>query len=369
VKAREWFRVENSAADPSVAEIHIIDFIGSWDDDWFGRNFGYEMGVTARAFVEALAALPPAVSTIKLHINSPGGDVQAGINIANALREQTAKGRTVETVIDGIAASIASVIAMAGSKVRISDNGLMMIHNPMSVGIGTAADMRKTADILDTMRGQIINTYKWHSSMEPEAIAGLMDAETWMDADAAIANGFATEKVTGLKAVASIHASASNLKVPEKFKARVDALLQKPTPAPAQPVAASAAEILRACKAADCLELAEDLVETVATAEQVQTRVAAAKAAKTAAAARVTQITKICTDNKQSELAQGYIDGAMTVDQVKAHLLIVTAKIDRLEIDGGLNPENRANARPGVKAKADLDDAYGKLNAATTKKE
>ena len=66
---RTWYRVENSADNPSVAEIHIVDFIGSWDDDWFARNFGYDMGVTARAFDEDLAKLPAAVlSTVFAHV-------------------------------------------------------------------------------------------------------------------------------------------------------------------------------------------------------------------------------------------------------------------------------------------------------------
>src|SRR5688500_3592917 len=98
---KSWFRFQNLAANPAVAEIHILDLIGGWDEDWIARNYGYDMGVTARAFVEQLAALADTVTTIHVHINSPGGDVQGGINIANALREQqTSKGRTVETFVD-----------------------------------------------------------------------------------------------------------------------------------------------------------------------------------------------------------------------------------------------------------------------------
>src|SRR5262249_31261956 len=152
---RQWFNIATSDETPTVADIHIIDYIGGWDDDWLARNWGYEMGVTAKQFVEDLAAIPAGVATLKVHINSPGGDVQAGINIANALREQqVSKGRTVETFVDGIAASIASAIAMAGSKVHMADNALLMVHNPWSLAIGNAGEMRKVADILDTMRNQ-----------------------------------------------------------------------------------------------------------------------------------------------------------------------------------------------------------------------
>lgn len=339
MKNRQWFTFQNQAEDPTVAEIHILDFIGSWGDDWLARNWGYDMGVTARAFVEQLAALPDSVKTLNVHINSPGGDVQGGINIANALREQTSKGRTVETFIDGIAASIASAIAMAGTKVHMADNALVMIHNPYTIGLGNAAEMRKLAEILDTMQGQIIATYRWHSQLEPEALAALMDAETWMDADEAIAKGFATTKVEGLKAAASIDPRGmAKLTVPDRFKDRVKAFVQTP-PAPA-PAAAAAADVLRVCREGGCLDLAEGFITGRATLETVTATVAEAKAARAAAAARATEITAICEHAKLPELAAGYIAGAMTVADIKAHILTITARLDAAEIDGGLDPNH-----------------------------
>ncbi len=355
---RQWFRFDN-ANDSSIAEIQILDFIGSWDDDWFARNFGYDMGVTARAFVEQLAALPEGVKAIHVHINSPGGDVQGGVNIANALREQQAKGRTVETFIDGIAASIASVIAMAGSKVHIADNALVMVHNPLTIAIGNAGEMRKTADLLDTVRGQILASYKWHSSLSDEALIALMDAETWMDADEAIANGFATDKVEGLKAAASIDPKAlATLKVPEKFKARVDAVLRKPEPEPAKPVAAAAADVLRLCREGEVLDLAERLITENATVDQVTAAVTEAKNTRAASAARSKEITALCATAKLPELAAGYISGAMAPEAVRAHLTTVTAKIDRVEIDGSLNP----SAGHKTKARIDVAAVYADLN-------
>jgi len=362
---KHWYSMAVNTAEPTVAEVHIIDFIGSWDDDWFARNFGYEMGVTARAFIEELAKLPAAVKTINVHINSPGGDVQGGINIANALREQQAsKGRTVETFVDGIAASIASVIAMAGSKVHIADNALMMVHNPYCITVGNAAEMRKVADILDTMRGQIINTYKWHSALEPEALAALMDAETWLDADAAIANGLATDKIEGLKAAASIDAKAmATLKVPEQFAARVKDLV-KVAPAPVDPPkAAAAADVLRICREGECLELAETLLAANATLPDVQARVAAEKTTRTAATTRATQISTLCATNKLPNLAKGYIAGAMSIDAVKEHLLEITAKVAGPEIDGSLEPDKGV---PGKKAinRTEIFNRFNKPTAA-----
>jgi ATP-dependent protease ClpP protease subunit len=354
---RQWFRFDAKADDPTVAEIHIIDFIGGWDDDWIARNWGYDMGVTARAFVEQLAALPAAVTTIKVHINSPGGDVFAGVNIANALREQQAsKGRTVETYIDGIAASIASVIAMAGSKVHISDNALVMVHNPASWVIGNAAEMRKSADALDVVRQQIVATYQWHSEKSAEDLIALMDAETWMAADEAIANGFATDKVEGLKAVAAIDRRATaSLKIPDQFKARVESLLAEAPPAPpSAPQVATAEAITRACAdagldlafAATLLEagVAADALAARVTAEQTS-RAAAAEAQRVAQAAadqRRTEIAALCQVAKLPTLAADFIDSQMPVDKVRHALTTIAAAVDGKEIDGGIVPSTQA---------------------------
>lgn len=351
-KARQWYRFDNAAEDPSIADIHIVDFIGDWIDDYWG------LGVTARAFIEQLAKLPEAVKTIRVHINSPGGDVFGAINIANALREQQAsKGRTVETIVDGLAASAASIILMAGSTVRIADNGLVMVHNPWTIGIGNAADMRKVADELDTVRNTIVATYKWHSSLEDDEIVALMDAETWLDADEAIAKGFATEKVEGLKAAASIDPkAAAKLKVPEKFKARIDAFVKQPDAPPAAPVAAAATDVLRICREGGVLDLAEDLIKAGATLEQVTAKVTTEKTARAAAATRATEIRALCGAAKLPELADGYINGAMSLDDIRVHLTTLTAKLDGPALDGTL-PIDR-----GVDVGASWDRAFKAVN-------
>ncbi len=342
--SREWFRVQNAANDPTVAEIHIIDFIGGWDDDWIARNWGYDMGVTAKAFVEALSQLPDTVKAIRLHINSPGGDVQGGINIANALREQQAsKGRAVETYIDGLAASIASVIAMAGSKVHMADNALLMVHNPWAISIGNAAQMRKDADVLDAMRSQIVATYKWHSDKPAEDLVALMDAETWLDADGAIGAGLATDKVEGLQAAASIDPKAAlALNVPEQYKARVQAFLKTEAKPARKPEPMAAIEVVRACKAADCADLAEELMAAGATVEQVTAKLDAAKGTRAASKARALEITAVCKDSKRPEMAAAMIASGLDVAGVKAHLAHVRAAVDeaRGHVDGSIDPDH-----------------------------
>jgi ATP-dependent protease ClpP protease subunit len=362
-KARDWFHIQNAADDPATTEIHIVDVIGSWDDDFWNRLFGEALfGVTARAFVDQLAALPDTVKNIRLHINSPGGDVWGAVNIANALRDQQlSKGRTVETIIDGLAASSASIIAMAGTSIRMADNALMMIHNPWTIAQGNAAEMRRAADMLDTVRGQAVATYQWHSTMSADDIVAAMDAETWMSADEAIANGFATEKVEGLKAAALLDPKAVGaFKVPDKFKARVDALLKKDTPAP---TAASATDILSAVEAAGLsTAFARELVAAAIPMDQVSARIATAKADKQQRETRANEITALCQAVKLPELAAGYIAGAMPPADVRAHLTIVTAKLDRTEIDGGLSPDASTKTATAVDKALDTKAVYAQRN-------
>jgi ATP-dependent protease ClpP protease subunit len=355
---RQWYRMQASAADPSVVEIYIIDFIGDWIDEY------YDFGVTAKSFVEQLAQLSDAVTTIRLHVNSPGGDVFAALNIANALRDQRAsKKRTVEVLIDGLAASAASILIMAGNTIRIGDNALVMVHNPWWVAIGSAADMRKAADNLEKIRETIIATYRWQSSLSEEALGALMDAETWMDADEAVANGFATEKIEGLKAAASLDPRAlAKLTVPERYRARVDALLATPAPPAAPP---APAEVLRLCREGACLDLAEGLVTAGATLDQVQATVATARETRSQAAARASQIRGLCNTAKLSELADGYLQGAMPIDAIRAQLTVLTAKLDQIEIDGSLNP----NQGVPPKVRIDVGAVYADRNRLRAQKE
>lgn len=358
--ARQWFRFDNAAGDSSVAEIHIIDFIGDWIDDLYKRNGFLDLGLTARDFVEQLAKLPENVTAIHVHINSPGGDVMAGVNIANALREQASKGRTVETFVDGIAASIASVIAMAGSKVHVADNALIMAHNPWSGCLGEAKDMRKCAEILDTVRAQIIATYKWHSALSDDEIIAIMDAETWMTADEAIEKGFATDKIEGLKAAASIDPRALKaLKVPDQFRARVEAFIAKPEQPAPEPQPAAAADIIRLCAEASLdISFAQSLIAAKAVDADVAARITAEQARRAAAAQRAETITAACATANLPERATLYIASGLSVDDVKKDLANLTAMLDKAEVDTGIRPDQAA----GSKARINVSSVYADLN-------
>ena len=151
------------------------------EESWFDDD------VTPQLFKEELNA---GTGNITVWINSPGGDCVAAAQIYNMLANY--KG-TVTVRIDGIAASAASVIAMAGTKVIMSPVSMMMIHNPMTIAFGDSANMQQAIAMLDEVKESIINAYEIKTGLSRAKLSRLMDAETWMDANSAIEMGFADE--------------------------------------------------------------------------------------------------------------------------------------------------------------------------------
>lgn len=125
---------------------------------------------------------------ITVWINSPGGDCVAAAQIYNMLMDYNGN---VTVKIDGIAASAASVIAMAGNKVLMSPVSMLMIHNPMTVAMGDSAEMQKAIEMLSEVKESIMNAYEIKTGMSRAKISHLMDAETWMNANKAMELGFA----------------------------------------------------------------------------------------------------------------------------------------------------------------------------------
>jgi len=363
----KWFdinlKAEDPSAAPSVAEVYINDYIGGWADQMWKDFLATDSPLTAKDILEQLAALPESVKTIRVHINSPGGDVSAALMIANAFRDQrVTKGRNVETIVDGLAASAASIIAMAGAPMRMADNAILMIHDPWSVVGGNAAELRKSADVLDQIRnGSIIPTYQWHTKLGDDEVAALMAAETWMDADMAIERGFADEKIAGLKAAASIDPRAiTALKVPEKFADRVKALMRSTETPAAAPVEAAPApapkvsseQIIKACTDAGLdLAFASAVLSEGLTADALSARITAEKATRAAAETRADNIRALC-GAAHADLVPELIASGMTFDQVKSHICKVSAKLDKVEIDAGLAPEQGKGKKPVINISA-----------------
>ena len=151
------------------------------EESWFDDN------ITPALFKEELLS---GSGDITVWINSPGGDCVAAAQIYNMLMDY--KGN-VTVKIDGIAASAASVIAMAGTKVMVSPVSMLMIHNPATMAFGDSAEMQKAIAMLDEVKESIINAYEIKTGMSRVKISHLMDAETWMNANMAIELGFADE--------------------------------------------------------------------------------------------------------------------------------------------------------------------------------
>lgn len=181
------------AAEGGGSELLLYDEIGFW-------------GITAADFVQALAAVPPGPMTLR--INSPGGDAFDGIAIYNAVKSRG----NVSVVIDGIAASAASFIAMAGDKVTAGENTFMMIHRASGVTIGNSVDHRAMADVLDKLDGQIAGMYAAKASKPADGFLEAMTAETYYTAqqakDAGLVDEVAPNKTPAQDRAASAAADA-----------------------------------------------------------------------------------------------------------------------------------------------------------------
>ena len=167
-----------AAADDKPAEIVIDGVIGFGLDD---------EGITASGFRQQLADLADQPE-IAVRINSRGGDVFEGFSIYSQLNATQAR---VVVTIEGVAASAASVIAMAGDEIRIAEPAEMMIHNASGIAMGTAQDMLDLAAVLTKIDGQIASVYSARTGKRPAAISKLMNSETWMTGAEAVAAGFA----------------------------------------------------------------------------------------------------------------------------------------------------------------------------------
>lgn len=185
----QGYEIRN-AADAS-AEILVYEPIGGW------------MGISAADFAKDLKTV--TAGTIHLRLNSPGGDVFDGVTIANALKNHPAR---VVVHVDGLAASIASIIALAGDEVLIADNAFFMIHDPWAFSIGNAAEMRKMADTLDKIGGSLVDTYVKRSGATKAQVETWMHEETWFTAQEAIDEGFADAIDTGATAGDAVAAAA-----------------------------------------------------------------------------------------------------------------------------------------------------------------
>ena len=194
------------------------------EDSWFDDD------VTPEIFRSELKS---GSGPVTVWINSPGGDCFAAAEIYNMLREYP---DAVTVKVDGIAASAASVVAMAGNQVLVSPVSMMMIHNPATIAFGDHTEMQKAMDMLAEVKESIINAYEIKTSLTRAKLSHLMDSETWMNAKKAIELGFADDILTDEKLTAEVPAYAFSGKAAEA------ALLNKLTAKTAPPKEPTAPE-------------------------------------------------------------------------------------------------------------------------------
>lgn len=346
---RPCFKFVAATADqPSV--LSIYDEIGFW-------------GVQAKDFISDLGKVTSKV--LNVEINSPGGDVFAGLAIYNALK---GSGKEIVVKVMGVAASAASLVAMAGDKIVMPKNTFMMIHNPWSFAKGNADELRDTADTLDKIGGALLATYAAKTGMSEDDLKPLLAKDTWMTADEALASGFATEVIEDVKAKASFDMGRADL--PAAVKA-VFAASQEADEAAAAAAAQAEADAAATAKAeADAAAQAEADAAALAANPLADQIVASAKAAGLEAHATVfalscttmadaqarmasaREIVALCALAKRPDDAGRAIRLNTPVATVREQLIAALAEAD--EHTDGIKPNkaDATSARSGVDPKA-----------------
>jgi len=297
---KSWYRIR---AARKTAEIRIYEEIGAW-------------GITAKQFADDLAALGD-LTAINVRINSPGGDVFEALAIHNALQRHPAK---VTTYIDGLCASAATIIALAGDETHMVSNGMYMIHEPWTFAGGDAEAMQKSADLLNTTAEQIVSMYARKTGLTADELRAKMQSETWMTAQEALDEGFVDVIDEPLRVAAKAHDLSRFTHPPTMTKeaAMADPVPEPPPPAdpverPMEPVA-----LARMCIAKNEPGLTPILLATPHTEAQVTARLEQAAAIRT-----------LCAAVRLSDQADALIAAGKTTDQAKLALWDVLAIRDQ----------------------------------------
>lgn len=251
VNGESWYEIRAAAATPGRVEIYLYEEIGRW-------------GISAQSFInDCRDAGVFDATNVELHIHSPGGDVMHGFAIYNTMQRLTGK---VDIYIDGLAASMASVIAcLPNATVHMPSNAWMMIHKPWGGMAGDSDEMRDYADFLDRNESMMLTAYMQKTGLSREEIGALLKAETWMDGAEAVAKGFADVLEEPLDAAASLN--QNKLKdypnMPQAANTLFGARAQAPTPAAQVPAPAAPATPAAQHQQIDVAALAAQLQQTL----------------------------------------------------------------------------------------------------------
>jgi ATP-dependent Clp endopeptidase proteolytic subunit ClpP len=322
---KSWYTIR---ARTSGTEVLIYDEIGAY-------------GVTAKGFLAELGALPDDAA-IDLRLNSPGGSVFDAVAIYNALKRHAGD---ITVWIDGIAASAASYIAMAGDTVVMPENAFLMIHDPSGLVMGTAEDMRSTAEALDKVKGSLIQGYAAKSGKADDEIATLMAAETWLDAKDALDLGFIDRIAEPVKLAASFDVARFRNAPPEV----VEAASEPDEPAAQEPQSEGVAD-------ANTQPDPEQSTAEAQTAAESEATMAAAAMVRAEAIAHARAVIDLCRLAGQPQMAGRFLEEDVGLDEVRNRLLAAKAEA---------TPDiTAAHAQPG---RAATTQSWGDVIARTFK--
>jgi ATP-dependent Clp endopeptidase proteolytic subunit ClpP len=299
---KSWYMIR---ARGTGTEVLIYDEIGAY-------------GVTAKGFLAEFGALPDDAA-IDLRLNSPGGSVFDAVAIYNALKRHAGE---ITVWVDGIAASAASYIAMAGDTIVMPENAFLMIHDPSGLVMGTAEDMRSTAEALDKVKGSLIQGYAAKSGKPDDEIANLMAAETWLDAKDALALGFIDRMAEPVKLAASFDVSRFRNAPPEL----VTAASEPDAPETAEPQTEDDA----GTSAQPDPEQPADTAPTMTDSASVRAE----------AIAHARMVIDLCRLAGQPHMAGRFLEEDTDLDMVRSRLLAANAEAE------GLPPQS-LHAQPG----------------------
>lgn len=307
---KPFYSIQNAAgANASHARLEIFDEIGPW-------------GVTAKDFSADLKTV--TAKDIDLYLNTIGGDVFAGLGIYNLLQGIKAQGIKVHVKVLALAASIGSVIAMAGDDIEMPENSFMMIHNPWTFAMGNSDELRDTADVLDKIGSQLTAIYVKRTGMEEEPLKALLAKDTYLTAAECLENGFC-DKLTETVEMnakfdiddlpAPIKAAFKSAKKPEPPKAKTE----PPVNDLDEPV--SAADITPMAKAAglEAYATAFALDNTLDTKAKVQ-----------GAFKQANETIALCKLAGKPDEAKAMIEARSTLADVRAKLITLRAADDKI---------------------------------------
>lgn len=329
-----WYTIKNrEGSNGKPAELSIHDEIGFW-------------GLTAKDFENDLKGI--TASAINISINSPGGSVFDGLAIFNMLR---ASGKTINTNVLGIAASIASVIQQAvanGGKRTMPENTMIMVHNPSGITMGTAEDMRETADLLDKIGNSLVGIYVKATGKSEDDVRAMLAKDTFLTAQEALDAGFIDEITDAVEVTAGYEVDRLPENVKALFKAQQQEQQQDPEPEPqgdpepeANPVVDQIKAIIDKAGLSDYTSVFA-LDPNITTPEQAKVAVAEAR-----------DINALCAMVGKTDMAPGFIKARSSYADARAKLAEVLASkdVEQPTDSAQPNPNKDMKAKGGDQSK------------------